>query len=199
MSRKFSASMLVAVGFIINGQDALASISEIKSRYVFSQQKAREFCTGLSGKIDQVKIMAGISTAASGVGTLAAGTALVTGVMKANLDKSIAKNKSGVDTILEIRESGGITPENISKVRQALQEISDAKNELGTELSPEQKKSAKLGTVRTVGSFVAGGTSAASAVTSFIGMDQLDKLASDMDECSTAISEIKYHRAELEA
>jgi hypothetical protein len=68
-----------------------ALINEITGRYAFSQQKAREFCVGLAKKIDDVKLMAGISTGASGLGTLAAGTALTTGIMKAGNDKKIGE------------------------------------------------------------------------------------------------------------
>jgi hypothetical protein len=51
-------------------------------------------------------------------------------------------------------------------------------------------KSGVLATVRTAGSFVAGGTQAVAAVSSFIGGAGLDKLAKDMNSCSAIVREI---------
>jgi len=68
-------------------------------------------------------------------------------------------------------------------------------------LQPEQKggQSNPLGTARTVSSFIAGGTSAASAISSFVGVATLDTLVKDMNACDSYVREIKGQRAELEA
>ena len=51
-----------------------------------SIQNVRAACNGLSGQMDELKRMAGINTAVTGVGTLASGGATVAGVVKANVD-----------------------------------------------------------------------------------------------------------------
>ena len=51
-----------------------------------SIQNVRAACNGLSGQMNELKRMAGINTAVTGVGTLASGGATVAGVVKANVD-----------------------------------------------------------------------------------------------------------------
>lgn len=51
-----------------------------------SIQNVRAACNGLSGQMDELKRMAGINTAVTGVGTLASGGATVAGVVKSNVD-----------------------------------------------------------------------------------------------------------------
>jgi hypothetical protein len=79
-----------------------------------------------------------------------------------------------------------------------LAELLDKMDSVKAELAAAQKKSNTLGTVRTVGSFVAGGTSVVSAATSFVGAGALDKLVKDMNACDSYVREIKSQRAELE-
>ena len=85
--------------------DSEAVVNEILSRYSVSYSKANKFCGNLSGKLDSLKVMAGISTAASGVGTLAAGTALITGAAKSVKDKQIGKIQG------EMAERNAASPE----------------------------------------------------------------------------------------
>ena len=51
-----------------------------------SIQNVRAACNGLSGQMNELKRMAGINTAVTGVGTLASGGATVAGVVKSNVD-----------------------------------------------------------------------------------------------------------------
>ncbi len=51
-----------------------------------AMQNVRAACSGLSGQMDELKQMAGINTAVTGMGTLASGGATVAGVVKSNVD-----------------------------------------------------------------------------------------------------------------
>ena len=48
-------------------------------------------CGGISAELADMKKMAGITTAVTGVGTVAGGVAFGTGIAKANIDKEIEK------------------------------------------------------------------------------------------------------------
>ncbi|MDR3126838.1 MAG: hypothetical protein LBT92_04375 [Rickettsiales bacterium] len=176
-----------------------ATIAEIKARWNTSYEKAKDECSGIAKKIDGVKILAGVSTGASALGTLSAGAATVTGIMKTFNDKKIKELDDKVARLANLSAPG-----NEQALRDALDNneianILDDMEKARVEREEAVKKSRTLGTIRTAGSFVAGGTSAVSAVTSFIGVDQLDKIAKDMDSCSAAVREIGFIRSELAA
>ena len=82
-----------------------AVVNEIFSRYSVSYSKANKFCGNLSGRLNNLKVMAGISTASSAVGTAFAGTAIVTGAMKSGKDKQIEKIQG------EMAERNAASPE----------------------------------------------------------------------------------------
>lgn len=183
-----------------------AVVDEIKARYNASYDKAKNYCPVISEKIDALKVMTGISTAASGVGTLAGGTAAVTGFMKLKTDKEIAEISASIEKLKKIAESDDVGLEAAIKSGAATDRLEklDPKAENPTDLSVKeqelntaQTKSQTLGTIRTVGNFAAGGTAAVGSVTSFIGLAQFDELTKDMEQCNAAVSEIDRQKTEL--
>jgi hypothetical protein len=135
---------------------------------------AKSVCRGLAGGIDNIKVMAGVSVGAGSAGTIAGGTALVSGLMKKKTDEKIADLED-------------MTPIELYKYAERLEK--EAKD-LDAEKERLKQQSQTLGAVRTVGSFVSGGTQVAGAASSFIGLKQLDDLADNMDKCNKAVKEI---------
>ncbi|MDR1071638.1 MAG: hypothetical protein LBL21_03280 [Rickettsiales bacterium] len=193
--RSASFSALATVGATSAQQPALGSnlpssasasndiINEIRGDYQRILENARNACSGIAGGIDKIKIAAGVGIGAGAVGTLAGGAAVVSGVMKAENDKKIDELNQKLKQLSE-----GSDQELMAAFADG--SIDDALSQLETELAAAEKKSQTLGTVRTVGSFVSGGTQAVGAASSFIGLRQLDELADNMDKCNKAVKEI---------
>lgn len=75
----------VFVGLIVGMVACGANAADISALDV-SIQNVRAACDGLSNQMDELKRMAGINTAVTGVGTLASGGATVVGIVKSNVD-----------------------------------------------------------------------------------------------------------------
>ena len=75
----------VFVGLIVGMVACGASAADISALDV-SIQNVRAACDGLSNQMGELKRMAGINTAVTGVGTLASGGATVVGIVKSNVD-----------------------------------------------------------------------------------------------------------------
>ena len=75
----------VFVGLIVGMVACGASAADISALDV-SIQNVRAACDGLSNQMGELKRIAGINTAVTGVGTLASGGATVVGIVKSNVD-----------------------------------------------------------------------------------------------------------------
>ena len=75
----------VFVGLIVGMVACGANAADISALDV-SIQNVRAACDGLSNQMGELKRMAGINTAMTGVGTLASGGATVVGIVKSNVD-----------------------------------------------------------------------------------------------------------------
>lgn len=75
----------VFVGLIVGMVACGANAADISALDV-SIQNVRAACDGLSNQMGELKRMAGINTAVTGVGTLASGGATVAGIVKSNVD-----------------------------------------------------------------------------------------------------------------
>ncbi|MDR1071678.1 MAG: hypothetical protein LBL21_03490 [Rickettsiales bacterium] len=189
-----------------------AAIDDIMSRYNPLRQSASEACFGIADGVDKIKVFAGISTGASAVGTIAGGAAAVTGFMKQKEDKDIAGQV--VENAAKKLSVGGYIQlfEDIDKIKvrdDVLVAIESGKMlELATKLSNGgvedldmdsiTAKSKLLGTIRTAGSFAAGGTGVVSAATSFIGLKQFDDVIKNMDSCTASVQGIDRIKSELQ-
>ena len=78
MRLTFGILMSLMVGVAHANTDLAAAIENVRTT-----------CGNISAELTDMKKMAGITTAVTGVGTVAGGVALGTGIAKANVDKEI--------------------------------------------------------------------------------------------------------------
>ena len=155
--------------------------AEVREKIANLQQKISEVrseCSGIKKDLDTIFGFTTATTVASGLGTVAAGGALVTGIMKAKTDKEL---------------------ENLSKLSSVdlyNYALSLENEEKKTKL---EKKSKTLGNVRT--GLMAGATvtSAVSTGTSIGATVNAEKLAKKMSDCNQKLYELKIAKSELEA
>ncbi|MDR3126571.1 MAG: hypothetical protein LBT92_02985, partial [Rickettsiales bacterium] len=179
----FASAMIFTTG--ARADDA----ADIRENYRISREAATSACGAISKPMGDIALFAGISTVSSAVGTLAAGAATVTGIMKASNDKKLEKdrealrarlaelNATDAQDLLAALDSGELE-KIIESMKSDLGDnpaVHDAQtNELEQKVIKGQKTSASFGTARAVGSFVAGGTSAVASGTAFAGAFAVD-------------------------
>lgn len=131
-------------------------------------ENVRAACGGLSAELSDMKKMAGITTAVTGVGTVSAGVALGTGIAKANVDETIA-GKDGYERV------------NMAELLEKINE------------HPELKKSKQLGNIRTGTLAAATATNIAGAIMSGTNRVKGD-LKSQIDECLASVKTLSNVR-----
>lgn len=145
---------------------------------------ARMVCSGISDEISKVSNVSKINTAVTGVGTVVAGGALVSGIKKSQEEEEIDK------LVAQICNAGGCTPEGVesmsdedffNNVMQPMAEIA--------ELQERLERSKKLGNWRT--GLMAGtiGTNVASAIISGINKNQ-SELIQHIQACNEAVKSV---------
>ena len=163
-------------------------------------ENVRTTCGNISAELTDMKKMAGITTAVTGVGTVAGGVALGTGLAKANVDKEIEELEA---QIAELKKSrSGVPVEkleiaNQNAFEQSLDEFvrtySAELQQKAAELSAAEKKSKTLGNVRT-------GTLATATATNIAGavMSGTNKIKGDLkqqiDECLASVKTLSNVR-----
>ena len=166
---------------------------DIMERYQDVRAKAESACKDISDPIGNIMKMAGISTISSGVGTVAAGTATVAGMIKAKKDEDIidwtkllkmVQQADGKQLVAILTWIGDKAEE---------EQRNKAAEKLQADIDAAKKKSQTLGKVRTVGDFVAGGTSAISAGTAIgtVATVDFDELKKNMQNCMKYSREIQ--------
>lgn len=147
-------------------------------------ENVRATCGGIGAELSDMKKMAGITTAVTGVGTVAGGVALGTGLAKANVDKEIeAKEKLPLLTI-----------ENEQAFRNKLSTYAKSINKTAnTEIGLAEQKSKNLGNIRT-------GTLATATATNIAGaiMSRTNRVKGDLkqqiDECLASVKTLSNVR-----
>ncbi|MFQ6704265.1 MAG: hypothetical protein ACLRFP_04270, partial [Alphaproteobacteria bacterium] len=110
-------------------------------------QKTYIACVGIDDELADLKKMAGINTAITGVGTGLGAGATVVGIVKANKDKRIADLESRLPNV---RESYGQTSYDINAAKNNLQKAAAANaGTTETEIERLTKQSKSLGNWRT--------------------------------------------------
>lgn len=124
----------------------------------------RNACGGLSGEFKRLGTMAGINTAVTGVGTVAGGVALGTGIAKSSVDKDAEKLEQEIANLQRLQNEREILPEYIDISDQELEswladnstsslqpndELSAALESKKEQLNQTTAKSKTLGNVRT--------------------------------------------------
>lgn len=165
---------------------------------------AKDSCMGISAELNQMKTMAGINTAVTGVGTVAAGGALATGIAKNQKDKEIRSYEESIKILNSIPNTNNefttISIESEEEFREQIynyitqniqnKTINDLKSSMLQEIEKEKKEleeqSKKLGNIRT--GLMAGDTATNIAGAVIAGKNQIKgDLKSQIDECLKAI------------
>ena len=137
-------------------------------------ENVRAACGGLSAELSDMKKMAGITTAVTGVGTVSAGVALGTGIAKANVDVAITP----LDKIVIENED-----EFYKSLDEYQQQYMAGLKEYKSEL---EQKSKQLGNIRTGTLAAATATNIAGAIMSGTNRVKGD-LKSQIDECLASV------------
>ncbi len=159
-------------------------------------ENVRATCGNISAELSDMKKMAGITTAVTGVGTVAGGVALGTGLAKANVDKEIEELESQIARL--IAERGDVPIEHLQIEDEALfkRQVNEfiayyqAKEQ---EISVAEQKSKNLGNWRT-------GTLAAATATNIAGavMSGTNRVKGDLkqqiDECLMSVKTLSNVR-----
>ena len=166
-------------------------------------QNAKSACIGISGRMSNMKTMAGINTAVTGVGTVTGAVALGSGIAKAGVDKEKHELEEKVKRLINEKSNVPIENIEIDNLAEFERQLSSVVN---TEMSDDAKKIAELeqksktlGNVRT-------GTMAASTVADTAGtlialnnkVD--DDLQFTIDNCIKSINalETEHMRARVQ-
>ncbi len=158
-------------------------------------ENVRTACGNISAELSDMKKMAGITTAVTGVGTVASGAALGTGIAKANVDKEIEEWERILQELAIEQEKAEIvfTVINIEDVEKSLAENPVVKLDLDNRLDELNEKSKTLGNIRT-------GTLATSTVANIAGavMSGTNKVKGDLkqqiDECLASVKTLSNVR-----
>ena len=166
-----------------------AEINKVANELQQKIDSASSACSGIKSNIDRIFGLTTATTIVSGLGAAAAGTALVTGMKKSKLDKSIEGANASeftdekdfqahLDRLQRLTLEGG-TNEEIE--------------------SADTQKSKKLGNLRS--GLMAGATvaSGASLATSVISTLSAGKLADKMEDCDRKVADVRYAKANAEA
>ena len=159
-------------------------------------ENVRTTCGNISAELSDMKKMAGITTAVTGVGTVTGGVALGTGLAKANVDKEIEELESQIARL--IAERGDVPIEHLQIEDEALfkRQVNEfivyyqAKEQ---EISVAEQKSKNLGNWRT-------GTLAAATATNIAGavMSGTNRVKGDLkqqiDECLMSVKTLSNVR-----
>ena len=159
-------------------------------------ENVRTTCGNISAELSDMKKMAGITTAVTGVGTVTGGVALGTGLAKANVDKEIEELESQIARL--IAERGDVPIEHLQIEDEALfkRQVNEfivyyqAKEQ---EISVGEQKSKNLGNWRT-------GTLAAATATNIAGavMSGTNRVKGDLkqqiDECLMSVKTLSNVR-----
>ena len=167
----------IALLFTVLPISAFAT-SETEIALTTALSHARENCSGVSAKMENIKKMAGIGTAVNAVGTAAGVGGVASGVIKQKTDVEMARTmgeKAGIDLIIEKLKQKQLSPENQNLLKQGVsistdleknleklademsesdmeEKINDLEkksDELQNEINQQQKKSDTAGNVRT--------------------------------------------------
>ena len=160
-------------------------------------ENVRATCGNISAELNDLKKMAGITTTVTGVGTVAGGVALGTGLAKANVDKEIAdlKQQLAEQDLTRPLEQVTISAQNLKESLNEYQTSiqTPSTSELQEQKSEAEQKSHKLGNIRTGALATATATNIAGAIMSGNNRVQGD-LKQQIDECLLSVKTLSNVR-----
>ncbi len=162
----------------------VAGVAHANTDLAAAIENVRTACGNISTELTDMKKMAGITTAVTGVGTVAGGVALGTGVAKANVDKEIEA----------LERLPLLAIENESKFKNdALNYAKSINPTKNTAIDSAEQKSKNLGNIRTGTLAVATATNIAGAVMSGTNKVKGD-LKQQIDECLASVKTLSNVR-----
>ena len=178
----------------------MAGVAHANTDLTAAIENVRTTCGNISAELTDMKKMAGITTAVTGVGTVAGGVALGTGIAKANVDKEIEELEAQIAELKKSRSGVPVEKLEIANQNAFKQSLDDFVHtysaelqQKAAELSAAEKKSKQLGNVRT-------GTMAAATATNIAGavMSGTNKVKGDLkqqiDECLASVKTLSNVR-----
>ena len=174
-----------------------AGVAHANTDLTAAIENVRTACGNISAELSDMKKMAGITTAVTGVGTVAGGVALGTGLAKTNVDKEIAELEQQLARLDADRNLETITisatnlQSELNQYQASIQTLS--KSELQEQKSEAEQKSKNLGNIRT-------GTMAAATATNIAGaiMSGTNRVKGDLkqqiDECLASVKTLSNVR-----
>ena len=144
----------------------------------------RQNCTGISDRLSDLKKMAGINTAVTGVGTAAATGATIVGIVKTSTDKDLEMILSRVDN-----KNGSKNP-SAGEVMSVYDKYIDKYGDIGVATDTLQNKSKTLGNWRT--GLIAGGTATNVVGAVIAGNNRVDTdLQTQISNCTQSVDLLK--------
>ena len=178
------------MGVILNCNYAIADVlpldDALRATYVA--------CVGIDDELSDLKKMAGINTAVTGVGTGLGAGATVVGIIKANKDKQIANLEEKLARLKQITENKSITAPNraelLSETDRYFQDNKDETKTIEDDITVLTKQSKKLGNWRT--GLMAGNTATNVAGAIIAGNNKVDDaLQTQIDNCKAAVKDLQ--------
>lgn len=165
---------------------------------------ARVACSGIGAQLGEMKTMAGINTAVTGVGTVAGGVALGTGIAKANVDKEAEELEKRIEELK--RSSANVPVEHLiienktafdSQLNEFVRTYTAELQQRESELSAAEQKSKNLGNWRTGTLATATATNIAGTVIAGTNKVRGD-LKSQIDGCLTTVKTLSAVRMQAQ-
>ncbi len=112
---------------------------------------AKNSCSGISDSMSDMKKMAGINTAVTGVGTVTAGVALGAGIIKSGVDETIETWEQALNDMIKKQEEENVTFYRIdyTDVQKSFNEKIKSTDAIKSDIEQANEVSKKLGNIRT--------------------------------------------------
>lgn len=152
-------------------------------------------CVGIDDELTDLKKMAGINTAITAVGTAAGAGATVTGLVKADKDRTAEELESMLREIDEIQVGAQpLTPEEFNRFLSEFNSVYNTQitnvETIQSELDKTNRQSKKLGNWRT--GLVAGATATNVAGAIVAGKNKVDgDLKAQIDNCISSVANLR--------
>lgn len=159
-------------------------------------ENTRAACDGISEELKDMKTMAGINTAVTATGTIAAGIGTGVGIAKSAVDDEIQELEKQLEEIRSDYETVPVEQliiENQAQLKQDIQNYINEAKQKQQELSEAEKKSKTLGNIRTGTLATATATNIAGAVIAGTNRVKGD-LKSQIDECLLSVKTLSTVR-----
>ena len=188
MRKAFIVTMLFVSNTVYAGPELTAAVENV-----------RDVCGNIGAELTDMKKMAGITTAVTGVGTVAGGVSLGAGIAKAKTDKELSQTEQ---IIAELKAAGAT---QVTSLEMFYETFADALSETGTlngqayaaQLREKKdklmQKSKNLGNLRTGTLATATATNIAGAIMSGTNRVKGD-LKQQIDECLAAVKTLSNIR-----